>query len=717
MSPLVLSRSLFGAVVLAGPLQAEETQVEETVNLGEITVTASKMPETLQEVPQSITVIDDVMLEERRITDVKKVIRQVPNMYTVEGISKTESNVRGLNISVHTFNNPIVLYVDGIPTTNRYGYDIPLVDVERVEVLRGPQGTLYGKDAIGGVINVITRTPGDTWEGNVGGEIGNYEARRATFSANGPIAPDVFYAGVWGSIARDDGWIDNQFPGRDETANDEEIKRVGVNLLLTPTANFSARLHLMHSKDHQGFANGGMVPSINLAPPSISDFERAGRSDFEQANYDVDTFQDTTVDAQGLRLEYNTSLGTFESITTHRTTDVDGRWDVDYAYADPAVDPFRSLVFNNQAYYDVFESEMTSQELRWSHELDSGTRWVAGLYFEREDIDVDNFSIQFFQTDYRFVSENGSESRAVFGQLVLPFLDDFELTLGGRYQRIDKDIDLDYYETPIVNGDVTLGQPVVELKADESWTVFLPKAAVSYRVDDAWTAYASVAKGYMPGGFNYASSSPNVEDAQIEPQESWSYEIGAKASLLDDRLFLSTAAFYMDIEDIHVFAIEENVAVTSNAADANSYGLEIEADFLIDERWKANAALGVINAEYGEYTDSNGNVNDGNKIQRTPSHSINLGLQYKDPSGYYGRVDLVNYGKIYFDAANELKEDPYTLVNLKAGYATHNWEIYAYVDNLTDTDYRTFAQAGAPAGTLVEFGDPREFGLGVKYRF
>lgn len=393
----------------------------ESADLGVMTVTANKMTETLQEVPQSLTVLDDVILDERRITDIKEVIRQVPNMYTLEGLSNTESSVRGLNSSVHTHANPIVLYMDGIPVTSRYSYDIPLVNVERVEVLRGPQGTLYGKDAIGGVINVVTKQPGDTWEGNVGAEIGNYHAYNFTFAVNGPVSSDLLYAGIWGSLDGDDGWIENNNSALGDNANDTEQKRMGLNLLLTPTDNFSARLHLMHDESNLGFANGGMIPVGGydagtgwFSPAAVADFNGAGRSDFEDADYDVGTFEDTTVDAQGLHLGFKTGLGNFESVTTHHTADVDGRWDVDYAYVDPDVDPFRSFVFNDQVYYDVSKHETTSQELRWSHKLDSGIRGVAGLYFERQDVDYDNFTVQMFNTDYRYVSENDSESQAVF---------------------------------------------------------------------------------------------------------------------------------------------------------------------------------------------------------------------------------------------------------------------------------------------------------------
>lgn len=673
------------------------------INLGQITVTASKMSETLKEVPQSITVIDDVMVEERGITNVTELIRQIPNMHTIEGISRVASNVRGLNISTFTSSNPVVLYVDGIPTTNRNGYDIPLLNVERVEVLRGPQGTLYGKDAIGGVINVVTRWPGSSWEGTVGGEIGNHDARSMTFSASGPVVPGRFYGGVWGSLARDDGWIENDHPALDDTANDEEQKRVGLHLLLTPTADFSARLHLIHDEHDKGIGNGGLISPA-------TDFGETDRSDFEHLNYEADSFNDTTVASQGLHLEYETGLGIFQSVTTHRVTDQDARYDVDYATGNPA--------FDNQVFNEFVSIETTSQELRWSRELESGTRWVAGLYFEQEDTDFDNFGQQAFNTDFRWVSRIDSETRAVFGQMEFPVFNDFELTFGGRYQWIEKEIDLDSFTTPIVGDVVNLGAPVLELNAGDSWTAFLPKAIISYRVNDAWTTYASVAKGYMPGGFNIVAFTPDLADNQFGPQESLSYEIGAKADLLDGRLFLSAAAFYMDITDIHVFTFENGIITTSNAAEGRSYGIEVEADFLISNRWKMNAALALINAEYDDYTDSLGNINDGNKIERTPSHSVNLGVQYNDPSGFYGRVDLFNFGKLYFDATNRLEEEMYTVMNLKTGYKTGNWDVYAYVDNAADTDYKTFGQAGSIAGgTLVEFGDPREFGLGVRYRF
>ncbi len=709
MSRKTVTRSLiFVLTLFTGSIQANGTMEDENASNSDvdvIVVTASKMGETLQELPDSITLLDETILEERHITDVKGVIAQIPNMYTIEGIANTESSIRGLNMSLHSLTNPVVLYVDGIPITNRYGYNVPLGNIERVEVLRGPQGTLYGKDAIGGVINIITKEPDNYWEGHVGAELGNNNKRKADFAVNGPLATDLLYSGIWGSIDTDDGWIENNYSGLDD-ANDKKNKQLGVTLLFTPTDRLSARLHLMYDDQHQGFANGGMVTDADA-------FNSANRSDFENANYDIDTYQDTTTTSQGLNLKYETDLGTFESITTHQRTDVDGKWDVDYSYVEDQAS-VSAFMFNGMSYIDESTHETLSEELRWSRELNSGLRWVTGLYLEKQNVDYDNFAIQLFSTEYSYVSDNDGDSQAIFGQLVLPFYDDFELTLGGRYQRVKKSIDESYY---IYSVGGSSNNASSELKTDDSWTTFLPKIAINYQINNRVSTYVSVAEGYIPGGFNYYASSSDVADNKYAPQKTWNYEIGSKASLLDNSLNISTALFYMDIKDIHVSTLENSVSVTSNAAKASSYGIEIEADYQINAQWKTNVALGLIRAEYGDYTDKYSNVNDGNKIQRTPAHTINVGLQYTDPTNFYARVDVINYGTTYFDAANTLKQEPYTLVNLKAGYTNTSWDLYAFVNNATDTDYKVYGQTGAPAGNLVEFGDPMEFGLGVKYSF
>jgi len=662
-------------------------------SLGKLTVTANKTEEVVQEVPKSITVIDEVTLEERGIRTVKDIVREIPNLTIQDNSGKNEMNIRGLNTSFFTYNNPVVLYIDGIPHTNRYGYDASLMNIERIEVLRGPQGSLYGKDAIGGVINIITKKPSDTWEGTVGAEYGSDNKMKGTFQANGPVA-ESFYAGIYGSLSKDDGWIENNNISLDKDGNDEEDMRLGLNMLYTPTDNFSARLHIIHEDQEKGFIDGGTTGTRK--------FQDVKRKDYEKANFDVDTFLKTQTDSQGLNLEYKNDYGTFTAITTNRNIDVDGQFDTDYS---------RFPTYNNAFFSEYLNIDTISQELRWSKELASGIKWVSGLYYEKETVEYEDYGIRNWIISGSSKGEGETKSSAIFGQVSIPFYEDFELTLGGRYQYIEKDID-------VTNTFVFAG-PAIKFNTKKDWNTFLPKATLTYNLDDFWTLYSSITTGYMTGGFNPAPQTTDIESNSYKPTETLNYEVGAKASLLDDQLFLSTSLFYMDIENIHVNTVTASGQVaTGNAKEAYSQGIEIEANYMINESWQTNLAFSATKAEYDNYINSSNHQLAGNKIEKTPEYTINFGLQYNDPSDYYVRTDVYHVGEQYFDDKNLLKEGSYTTVNLKAGYWFDSWHVYGYMNNLTDTDYKTFSRDGmVGTGQYVMFGEPRQFGIGVQYTF
>ncbi|WP_224067503.1 TonB-dependent receptor [Vibrio penaeicida] len=701
---------LTAACVLSLQLQAQEAPTQE-----KIIVTANKFNEDINDVAQSITVIDEVMLEERGITDVNELIRQIPNMHTVQGITGAEVNVRGINASMFTRNNPVVIYVDGIPTSSRYAYNFPFVNIERIEVLRGPQGTLYGKDSIGGVINVVTKQPGQDWESQADAEIGSYNSHRLAFSTAGAVSPDLFSVGLWGELTNNDGWMKNTNANLDDKANHKKNHRLGANLLLTPTENFSARLLLVNEKGREGILDGGTAGTVD-------GFNNAKRSDFENTNYDQDSYFKTDTNSLGLNLNYQSEYGEFEAITTHRKTKIEYRTDIDYGIGNSTFIPkIGSVSLDGGFSFENLTLESTSQELRWSNQLESGLRWVTGLYFEKEQTDYDSIGSQFAGMNYTNISDNNSQTQAVFGQVTIPFTDNLELLLGSRYQRIKKSTNLDYYFTPVVNGNVTLGKPFSELNSEETWTAFLPKAALNYRFNRDWSAYTSISAGYMPGGFNMMANNADEEKNKFEPQQSLSYEIGTKGLLLDERLMMSAAVFYMDIKDIHAFSfsLADKSFRTFNVEKAHSYGLEVEADYIVNESLQLNAALGVTRAEYGsDFLDTSGQkVKAGNKIERTPAYSLNIGAQYNHASGIYARTDIVNYGKTYFDSMNTLEEGGYTVANLKVGYEIYDGEVYAYVNNLTDTSYKTSGTAYPYGGPIITFGKPREMGIGARYRF
>lgn len=211
----------------------------QNVTLDEVMVSANKVEESISDVPQSITVITNEELEEKGIKKVFDVVKEVPNM-NIRGNTGMGTNLsfRGLNSSMFTNNNPVVIYVDGVPYYDRYDFDPSLVNVEQIEILRGPQGTLYGKDAIGAVINIITKTPENEWRGAIGAEYGNYNYMRTTLNASGALIKDKLFAGINGSFKSDDGWITNHHEGMNKNANKKQDRKTSGFFYIKQVMNF-----------------------------------------------------------------------------------------------------------------------------------------------------------------------------------------------------------------------------------------------------------------------------------------------------------------------------------------------------------------------------------------------------------------------------------------------------------------------------------------------
>ncbi|WP_240195025.1 TonB-dependent receptor [Desulfobulbus rhabdoformis] len=316
--------------------------------------------------------------------------------------------------------------------------------------------------------------------------------------------------------------------------------------------------------------------------------------------------------------------------------------------------------------------------------------------------------------DYDAISENRSDTFAAFGQFIITFFEDYELTLGGRYQKIKKDIDLENYFLP----SGTPGAPRYTLNDDNTWDTFLPKLALSYKINNDFNSYFSVTKGYLAGGFNYNASDGSIDQNSFDAQKSINYELGIRGNAFENRLYLSASIFYMDIKDLHVWGTDSvtGARTTSNAAEAHSQGLELELRYAISDHWSIDGSLGLIEAKYDDYTNASGTDLSDNNIQTTPFHTVNIGLSYFNPNGFYGRLDIRNQGKIYFNNTNTRYEDPYTVANIRAGYLLGDWEFYGFVDNITDESYLTGADSMYDKNRL-KFGDPRIIGGGVKYTF
>lgn len=710
MTTITTTQLLILGLALSG-VELANAQESNNSNSLSLKVVANKIEEDIGDVPQSITVIDSFEIEDKGIQNISDIVREVPNMNFSSGHGNQVS-FRGLTPSVFTNNNPVVIYIDGVPTSDTYAFEASLANAERVEILRGPQGALYGKDAIGAVINIVTKDPQIDWNGSVTAEVGSHKRQFGSFNANGALTQDLMFAGINGQLETNDGWIDNTYQGREGDANTRDVKRYGGYLLLKPSSNLSARLSIAHESKDDGWWDG-------YGQPGGTDFTSFNRDDAEQTKFDVVQNEETTMDSQSLNVAYDADNFNVQATTTHKVFKLDGIYDADYG-VDPA--------FAGLTQFNTAETESISQELRFASHNSTGFRWVAGLYLYSEERLQAPYGQEFpnyydstgdgtpdaFAGNYRMNAESDTDSKtmAAFGQLIFPIMARTELTLGGRYQRIEKDIDLRMYYLPVGQQ----GEAYFNYQDDRSWNEFLPKVALSHKLSDQWTAYASYSKGYMPGGFNYFATSGGTYENSFEPQTSDNQEIGVKGQI--DDISIAASLFYMDIEDIHVYKAIGTTYLTDNAEKATSKGAELEVSWFATDTVQLSAAVGYTDAKYDRY--NNGSVSfDGERVAETPNYTVKLGVAYEGQNNWYGRADLYNQGSLYYydDAQKKLvKRDSYSTIDVRGGYRLDDWNFYGFVKNLTDEKYATSFTSSSMV-SIATFGSPRTFGLGASHSY
>ena len=690
-----LVRAALLSIVVSSMVLANES---DALTLENITVSANKIEENIQDVPQSITVIDEAMIEEKGIKSIADVIHEIPNMYITPKHGGVV-NFRGLNTSMFTNNNPVVIYIDGIPTTDRNAFDVSMENVERVEVLRGPQGTLYGKDAIGAVINIVTKKPTNTPYGSVGMEYGSNNTMRETFNVNAPIIENKLFINLNGAVSSSDGWVTNTY-NADEDASKEKEKRFSTALLYNINDRLSAQLVLKREETKNYWGNDASLTNVT----SLSAFSRDLA---ENASFDVPTLEESVIDSQSLSLKYGADHYTIEAVGTHKKNDFNSVFDADFTSG--------TLYDGTYMQRDTTADTYTG-EIRIASNNDQGIRWVGGIYADTEEKTFDPYSVNYYISDIPYaygnaVSTSNSDTQALFAQTMIPLSDTVELTLGGRYQTIKKKIDM-----TVTNYMLGYGTSSFDFDAQKRWNTFIPKAALSYKINDTFTSFVSISKGYMPGGFNNYASSSDAEQNTFEPQQSTNYEIGIKG-VIDNATFTATL-FRMDIKDIHVYRQSSGYYYTDNADKAHSQGVEFDFRYFPIDSIELSGAVGLIDTKYDSYNAGDYDFS-GEKIENTPTYTANLGLAYYHPSGFYARSDVRSQGSLYFydDLQKKfLKNDSYAIVDLKMGYKFSNWDIYGFVKNVTDEEYLTYYQSSSLV-SLATYGDSRILGVGVHYKF
>nr|WP_319395836.1 TonB-dependent receptor [uncultured Desulfobacter sp.] len=638
-----------------GYAEEKDAEVLET-----ITVTAQKTEENVQEVPVAISVFDDVALEDRMVETLDDIAKYTPGLTIINygAAVKYAPSIRGLYADYTTGTSTAGLFIDGVPVTNGLGFDETLMDIERIEVLKGPQGTLYGKNTEVGAVNVITKKPTNETRARITGELGEDNKRSLTAHISGAIVKDKLYLGISGKHYEKDGFVENTTTG--EPVDDREHNYGKIYLRMTPTDNLEASLISSYIKYDNGGSTSGSPKAENRT-----------------VSNDLDTFNKSSVWSNSLNISYalNESL-TFTSITAYRYFNEYLANDFDYT-SDPSQ---KFHIFADSTY------ETLSQELRTNYEVNR-INLVSGIYLESSETKYDKDR----DTASSYVDgsgESNTDSIGIFSHLTYKITDRLSALAGLRYDKVKLE-------------DKDASQSI-----DCSENELSPKVGLTYDLLDNVMTYVTVAKGYRSGGFNYLEGYPET----YAPEILYSYEIGAKGILANGKLSWDVAFYYMDITDmqVNVYVDAENMYET-NAAEATSMGVEASLTYQITRGLNLFAGFSYNKTEFDEYNDGFTDYS-GNKTTFSPDYNYTLGMKYRAEQGYYASADLSGYGDMYLDLDNEYKKPAYELVNAKIGYETEKYDIYLYARNLFDRNYDSEGQY------YNYYSQPREIGMSVTYR-
>jgi iron complex outermembrane receptor protein len=708
-----------GAVAIAAVIMAPLVQAE--LVLEEITVTAQKMENNLQETPLAVTAVTGDILREQGTISVGELLSNIPGA-TYTNFSKTQQqlSIRGISSGGEgaAADSSSLTLIDGVVISRAFAHSANMFDVSRVEVLRGPQGTLYGKNAVGGLVHIITNKPTEETEGYLEVNLGNYDAYSIEGAISGSLSDSV--QGRLSIHADErDGYTEDRNTGKE--LDNVENYSARVQLAFNPSDTLSVLLRADYSRD-----NDDAVPRkpVNPREPYDSPFTSYtdGSSDpWDVENSDRSFFMDRTIWGASAEIQWELANHTLTSITAYRD-----------ANNEAIVDNFGSpdaIVWS----FEDNDSDQFSQELRLDNTKNADKlRWQVGVYLIQEDIERNDGRIIFaedpgFRTDQASIQEVETLSWGVFGQGTYSLSDDTDLTVGLRYSNDDKDFELFHAAVGPFAGLLLDEVPVIA-DTDESWDAITGVITLDHRLNEDTMVYATASQGYKAGGFNGEASTNEAASIPYDEENVINYELGLKAELLNKRLRVNAALFTMDYEDIQVETFRAGSAnvFIDNAGEASIDGLELELTALLSENFSLFASYAVMDATYDKF-DSTGDDFSGNRMANSPEWTATLAAVYERAlsdgsvirirADYRGRSDIA-------DSPDEDDEDQYRnsvdIFGLRMAWISsdQNWEVAAWGRNLTDKEEILQISPAAfmtqPVGVR---GAPRTYGLSVKRSF
>ncbi len=711
-----LKLSLFSAF-LGLTMTTHFAQAQKKTSLEEIIVTAELLESNALRLPNSVTVIDNALIEERNAQHLEDLLGLAPNVNFASGASRGRFiQIRGIG-ERSEFQAPIInsvgVLVDGIDLTG-IATAASTLDVQQVEILRGPQGTLYGANALAGLINIVSNKPSEQFYGRITAGLEDFGGREISGVISGPTSDDSGYR-LAVKRYQSDGFTQATFLGRDDTNKIDET---------TARASYTAKVNDALTLDFTLFA-----ADIDNGYDAFS-LSNTRQTETDQPGFDR---QETIATAIKASYELSASLSLEASLSLANS-------DLEYAYDEDWSNLFicegtacDSDLLGFDLFYSSFDqytrnNDNSTVDLRLLSNASDSVNWVAGLYYRDQDINLDR--VYTFASD--FTSDLNTENTAIYGQANFTLNDRWSLTTGLRLERRD-----------VNYSDITGASATPE---ESLWG---GRFALEYQANSGAFYYGLVSRGYKPGGFNLEGDL-SLEEREFDTETMLNYELGIKQTYLNGSLRLQASVFYQDRDDVQVNqsivrSFASNVIngqcpcsftdFTENAASGTNMGLEIELDWAASDRATVFAKVGLLDTEFDQFLSfdhidadrANGIPFDlnGRDQAQAPSYTAVIGGSYALTRALSLSGSIEAKDDFLFSNSHERRSDAYELINLELAYQAENWRLAVYGENLSDElvktrGFGTFGNDPRKNYALEEynqFGAPRVVGVRASLEF
>lgn len=684
------------------PLEKREQQLDEII------VTADKSVADMQSLPLGLTVLTTQDLNESRVWDIRDLTAIVPGMYASNpGDLRNVVSLRG--ITTTSYEPAVATYVDGVNQFSLDSYIAQLNDIERVEILRGPQGTLYGRNATGGVINIITKQPENRTKGFVEVDFGNFGLQRYTGAIQTPVIANKLFVGLAGMFTQRDGFYNNTFDH--SSYDDMKLSQGNYFVKYQHNKRFSVNLNIKHQRQH----NEGAFPLVMGANEALE-------QPFELDQNRQSTMQDRTFNVS-LTAIYQTERLGLNSQTSFQ--------DNHRIYKNPIDGDFSS--FDIIAIVNDYGKNWNRPRV-WMHETRLSSRhndkldWNVGVYGFLQNNPVkqgtyygdDAGMYGSPMTNFTDIGINNLRGHGLagFGQIAYKLFPRVSIIAGLRYdyehkqQSIEGLYEADGAATVVTRTDTSTSANFKDLS---------PKLALSYNWGASSQLYGVYSSGFRAGGISALSSDPSAPPLMhYDPEKSSNFELGSKNMFLNKRLRVNVALFYTKVKNgqIPVMVMPEALTLIRNTAEMSSRGAEVELS-AVHKGLELDYSFAFTDAYYTDLLIAGDDGNrdfSKNKQIFTPKTTSYFGLQYvhtlsaNSKTQLFARLEHRNIGKQYFDLANSISQNSYHLLNGRAGIRFRKMELALWGANLADKTYISYAyDFGA-----VHLGTPRTYGLSLK---